>query len=62
MDSFKKLKKIKNVNSVCLIAHIDPDADALSSMVIMQDFLIEKFKISCVDIFAEGNIDRKSVV
>lgn len=56
MDSFKKLKKIKNANLVCLIAHMDPDADALSSMVIMQDFLIEKFKISCVDIFAEGNI------
>ena len=56
MDSFKKLKKIKNANSVCLIAHIDPDADALSSMVIMQDFLMDKFKIGCVDIFAQGKI------
>ena len=56
MDSFKEFKKIKNANCVCLIAHIDPDADALSSMVVMQDFLMDKFKIACVDMFAEGNV------
>ena len=56
MDSFKKFKKICKAKSVCLIVHIDPDADALSSMVILQDFLINKFKIPYVDLFAEGDV------
>ncbi len=49
---YKDLKKLKNANSICLIAHIDPDVDALSSLVLMKDFIKEKFN-KHADIFAE---------
>lgn len=55
MDKFKNLKVLKKCKSVALISHISPDADALCSMVIMQQFLMQKFGVKKVDIFAEFN-------
>jgi len=47
--------KIKNSKSICIISHIDPDADAIASMIVLKDFLINHFNIPSVDLFAETN-------
>lgn len=47
------LNCLNNSKSVCLIAHIDPDPDALSSMVVMRELILEKFNCSLVDLFAD---------
>lgn len=49
---YKLIEKLKKAKHVCLIAHTEPDADALCSMVVLKHFLVEKFKLQ-VDIFAE---------
>ena len=49
------INSLKNSNSVCIIGHIDPDADALSSMTVLKNFLINKFNIQTVEIFAQTN-------
>lgn len=54
MNNYKNLNEIKNSNSVCIISHISPDADALSSMVILKEFLQKHFNIMKVDLYAEG--------
>ena len=53
MNIYENLNALKNSVSVCLIGHISPDADALSSMVVLRDFLIDFFNIETVDLFAE---------
>lgn len=53
MKKYKALDVLKNCKSVCLIAHIDPDPDALSSMVVFRDFLKKQFGIRRVDIFSD---------
>ena len=53
MKTYENLNQLKNTKSVCLIAHIEPDPDALASMVVFRDFLKSYFKIKKVDIFAE---------
>jgi len=53
MNIYKKLEKLQNQDSVCLIGHIDPDSDALASMVVFQEFLRKHFKLKKVDIFAD---------
>ena len=53
MNNYKDLIKLKNSKSICLISHINPDPDALASMVVFQDFLKTNYKIKTVDIFAE---------
>ena len=53
MCNYDNINLIKEHKSVCLISHIDPDADALSSMVVLRNFIKEFFKIKKVDIFAE---------
>lgn len=47
--------QIKQSKSICIISHIDPDADAIASMVVLKDFLINHFNIPYVDLFAETN-------
>ena len=54
MNCYKLLNKIKNSKNVCIITHVDPDTDALASAVVLRNFLIKKFKIANVDIFAEA--------
>lgn len=55
MNKYKKiLDNLYNVPSVCLIGHMDPDADVLCSMVIMREFLMKQFGIKKVDLFAEN--------
>lgn len=49
---YPQIKQLKNAKNVCLIAHNEPDADALCSMIVFKNFLSTKFKIN-VDIFAE---------
>ena len=39
--------------SICLIGHTAPDTDAYASMLVFRDFLIQKFKVKRVDIFAD---------
>lgn len=53
MKKYKILNKIKNSKSVCLVSHLDPDPDAIASMVVFQEFIKQKFKIKTVDIFSE---------
>jgi len=53
MKTYTKLKKLKQIKSVCLIAHIEPDPDAIASMVVLKNFLENKFQVKTVDIFAE---------
>ncbi len=53
MKSYKKLEKFKNLNSVCLIAHVNPDVDALCSLYVMQEFLTNHFNVKHIDLFAE---------
>ncbi len=52
--NYDNLNLISNYKNICLISHISPDTDALSSMLVFRDFLISYFKISCVDIFSES--------
>ena len=47
------LEKIKAAKSICLIAHIDPDVDAICSMVVFRKFLMDTFNKNKIDIFAE---------
>ena len=54
MKAYKNLEILNGVKSVCIIGHIDPDADALSSMVTLKDFLENHFNIKHVDLFAES--------
>ena len=53
MKNYEELNIIKNVKSICLISHIEPDPDAISSLVILKEFLEQHFSIPNVDIFAE---------
>lgn len=53
MKKYRELLSITPEDKVCLIAHIEPDADALSSMIVMREFLMQHFNVKCVDIFAE---------
>lgn len=52
MNKYRQLKHLKKFSQVNLICHCDPDADALSSMVVFKDFLTNKFKIKSVSLFA----------
>ena len=53
MKTYENLNQLKNTKSVCLIAHIEPDPDALASMIVFRDFLKHHFQIPVVDIFSE---------
>ena len=53
MKKYDEIEKLKTRKSICLIGHLEPDADALSSMMVFRVFLINKFNIETVDIFAE---------
>ena len=55
MELYSELNSIKNYKSVCIIGHISPDADALASMMVFRNFLISKFNLNKVDIFAESS-------
>ena len=55
MTNYEKLSRLRNKKSVCLIGHIEPDADALSSMIVLREFLINHFKVENVDIFGDYN-------
>lgn len=49
---YEKINLLKKAKNVCLIAHTEPDADALCSMVVFKNFLVKYFNLN-VDIFAE---------
>ena len=53
MNKYKELKSLKRNKRICLIGHIEPDPDALASMIVFRDFLINHFKCNQVDIFAD---------
>ena len=53
IKKYNKLDKLKNAKSICLIAHIDPDVDAICSLICFKRFLNEVFKKRKVDLFAE---------
>lgn len=54
MDTYQKLNILEETKSVCLISHIEPDPDAISSMVVLREFIKKHFKITKVDVFAEA--------
>ena len=47
------IKTLENSTAICIIGHIDPDADALASLTVLKNFLTTKFKIATVDIFGQ---------
>lgn len=49
---YTQIEKIKNAKKICLISHLEPDADALCSMIVFRNFLLAKLNAK-VDIFAE---------
>ena len=53
MNKYKQLTKLKKFKKICLISHKEPDPDALSSMVAFREFLINKFKVPQVLIYAD---------
>lgn len=53
MKRFSEIKLLKNLKKVCLVAHRNPDADAIASMLVFKNFLLEKFRIKTVDVFAD---------
>ena len=53
MKTYRKLNNLTGIKSACIITHIQPDADAIASSVVLRDFLKTYFKINTVDIFAE---------
>ena len=53
MKKYESLNVISNVKSVCLISHIEPDPDALASLVVFREFIKNHFKVKTVDIFAQ---------
>ena len=56
MNKYRKIfDNLSQSNSVCLIGHIDPDADALCSTIVLRNFIMKQFGIKRVDIFAECN-------
>lgn len=55
MKIYNKLNVLNNTKSVCILTHINPDADALCSGIVLREFLKKHFNISKVDIFAESN-------
>ncbi|MBQ9795980.1 MAG: DHH family phosphoesterase [Clostridia bacterium] len=54
MKNYEILNSIQHSKSLCIIGHISPDTDALSTMVILKEFIIKYFNIPIVDLFAEG--------
>lgn len=62
MKNYESLSKLKNLNNIALIAHIEPDPDALSSMVVFKEFLEQCFNVKQVDIFSECVEVRNSLV
>lgn len=61
MKKYRELLKLKNVKSVCLIGHLNPDVDAIASMLVFKNFLTSKLNVKEVDIFADtkGHIDSQ---
>lgn len=54
MINYSELNILNNVKSVCLISHITPDPDAISSMVVLGEFIEKHFNVETVDLFAEA--------
>ena len=53
MNNYNEIKVISQYKSICLIGHINPDADALASMKVLKDFLCDYFKIENISLFAD---------
>lgn len=53
MKNYKNISVLNNLKTVCILTHIQPDADALCSAVVLRDFLKSYYKITKIDIFAE---------
>ncbi len=53
MKNYDELNVLKNISKICLISHEHPDADALSSMIVFRDFLLEYMNVKSVDIFSD---------
>ena len=53
--NYEQINQFKHYKNVCLIAHNEPDADALCSMIVFKNFLSATYKVN-VDIFAEYTI------
>ena len=54
MQNYNILNKIKDIKTICILGHLDPDADALSSMVVLKNFLKSQLNTE-IDLFASCN-------
>ena len=52
MTNLDIIKTLKDSKSICIIGHIDPDADALASLTVLKNFLTTQYNVPVVDIFA----------
>lgn len=55
MNTYEDLKSLANLDSVCLITHIEPDPDALASMIVLKNLIEKTFNIKRVDVFANNS-------
>ena len=55
MTNLDIFQTMQNAKSICIIGHIDPDADAIASITVLKDFLTRTYNIQTVDIFAQTN-------
>ncbi len=56
MNNYEKLNILKNCKSICLVTHLNPDADALASSTIFARFVKNYFNVATVDIFADYTV------
>ena len=54
MSSYDDLGIISRSKSICLLSHINPDPDAIASLVVFRDFIEKRFGIKKIDMFAEA--------
>ena len=54
MKKYRELKKLKKLNTVCIITHMNADTDAIGSMTLMRNLLLY-LGIKRVDMFTDTN-------
>lgn len=59
MKQYEIFNRLNNINSICIIGHLDPDADALSSMVVFKNFL-NSINFNNIDLYADCNTVSKN--
>ena len=54
--NYFELDILKDTKSICIIGHIEPDPDALSSMVVLKHFLKNQYNVEYIDLCAQNEV------